>query len=426
MGREASGPAAQAKLFRIAAVTAAGDRPFGSVSAVMPPSAGIALVASVVVVAALSAVGIFVEVPLRANAVGVLMPPGGFMNVIATESGQVSRVHVENTKRVTAGDLLLEVSAHGSNVVGETKSDMQLRSFRTELLLLQDIADRQAHISEDRLAGLERDLASTRRRLQLGNRQLAERREELAILEAGFGRIQGLFSDGHIARDEMDRNRVSLMRVRATSLNLEQQLVGVEAELDRLRASREETRRSAELQRVEYELRAEKLRREIDLGSYFQTQGIRSPADGVVARVLVQPGEFVSRGQVVAKMHKYDDLLEAWLYLSSSNARLLRAGQSVELQLDAWPQAVFGAHSAVVTSVSGIALLPTEISVPLNLNGPVFEVRAMLQDNVINAFGEEWRISPGTTFQAKVVQRRMRLYQWLVRTLDAGKERGRA
>ena len=426
MSREAFARAPQAKLFRVAAVTAAGDRPFGSVSAVMPPSAGIALVASIVVVAALSAVGIFVEVPLRANAIGVLMPPGGFMNVVATESGQVSGVHVENAKRVTAGALLLEVSAHGSNVVGETKSEMQLRSFRTELLLLQGIAERQAQITEDRLAGLQRNFASTQRRLQLGSRQLAERREELAILEARFKRLHELFSDGHIARDEMDRNRASLMQARATSLNLEQQLVGVEAELDRLRASREETRGNAELQRAESELRTEKLRREIELGSYFQTQGIRSPADGIVARVLVQPGEFVSQGQVVAKLHKDDDLLEAWLYLSSSNARLLRIGQSVELQLDAWPQAVFGAHSAVVTSVSGIALLPTEISVPLNLNGPVFEVRATLQDNVIAAFGEEWSISPGTTFQAKVVQRRMRLYEWLVRTLDAGKERGSA
>jgi membrane fusion protein len=426
MSREASGRAEDKNLFRIAAVSAAGERPFGSVSAVIPPSAGVALIASSVIVAAISVVAIFVEVPLRAGAIGVLMPPGGFLDIIAAESGQVSGVYAEDRQRVTAGDLLLEISAQGSNVIGETKSAMQLRSLRTELRLLQDVQSRQVQITTDRLAGLERDAASTSHRLQIGYRQLATRREELSIIETRFNRRQGLFADGHIARDDMDRERAALMQVRASGSDLEQLLVGMQAELERLKTAREETLRNAELQRAEHALRAEKIKGEIELGSYFQTQGIRSPTDGVVARVLVRSGEFVRQGQVLAKLHKTDDRLEAWLYLSSSSARLLRKGQSVELQLDAWPQAVFGTRTAIVSSVSGIALLPAEVSVPLNLAGPVFEVRAILQENVIAAFGTEWPISPGTTFQAKVIQRRLKLYQWLVRALDAGDDGERA
>jgi len=71
-------------------------------------------------------------------------------------------------------------------------------------------------------------------------------------------------------------------------------------------------------------------------------------------------------------------------------------------------------------------MVPQEVRVPLLLSGPVFEVRATLDDTAINAFDEMWQLTPGTSFQADLVQRRYRLYEWLLRAVAGGSGRKRA
>ena len=101
-------------------------------------------------------------------------------------------------------------------------------------------------------------------------------------------------------------------------------------------------------------------------------------------------------------------------------------GQVVQLRLDAYPYQLFGTSTAVVTSISSTAIVPMEIRVPLALTGPVFEVRARLDDTHIKAFNAVWSLAPGPSFQADLVQRRYRLYEWLLRAVVTGSGEPRA
>ncbi len=125
-------------------------------------------------------------------------------------------------------------------------------------------------------------------------------------------------------------------------------------------------------------------------------------------------------------LYKVDSELEAWLYLPSGKAGQLRAGQKVHLRLDAYPHEMLGTISAVVSNVSTIALLASDLAVPLPINGPVFEVRASIADDSIDALGSSWPLSPGTSFQADVIRQRFRLYQWLLRSIRGEDESGYA
>jgi membrane fusion protein len=122
-------------------------------------------------------------------------------------------------------------------------------------------------------------------------------------------------------------------------------------------------------------------------------------------------------------LHHGDGALQAWLYLSSANAGRLYTGQEVELRLDAYPHQMFGTQAATIASISSIALLPSELDVPLALSGPVFEIRATLLEQHIRAHGRNWPLAAGTSFQADVVQQRYRLYEWLLRLRRAGDRR---
>src|SRR5690606_8475361 len=95
---------------------------------------------------------------------------------------------------------------------------------------------------------------------------------------------------------------------------------------------------------------------------------------GRVARVSVRAGQAVRPGQTLVTLQRGEADLEAWLYLSSANAGLLRTGQEVQLRLDSYPHQMFGTLPATIASISHVALLPSDLDVPLAIAGPVFEL----------------------------------------------------
>jgi membrane fusion protein len=52
-----------------------------------------------------------VEVPQRTRAIGVLMPAGGLLKVIATDTGRITELAVKEGTTVTEGQLLLRISS---------------------------------------------------------------------------------------------------------------------------------------------------------------------------------------------------------------------------------------------------------------------------------------------------------------------------
>jgi len=409
-------------LFRPAAVKAAGYRLFGGIAVVAPPSATIAVAISALVLIALAVVLAIVEVPQRTRAVGVLMPSGGLLDVVANESGFVKNVFVSQGDALGTGDLILTISGGGASAHGESVSQMKLLSLQNELALLNNARSRQQDISSDKLLSLQLDIVAANKRLETGEARLHAYQEEISVLETRFARWQSLVSTGHIARDAFDLERAEMVKARAVNADFVQSVADSLQDVAALGRSRTEVQKQIELRHVEHELATSKVQREIDLEAYEVAQDLRASKQGIVARVLVRAGDAVRPGQVLARLRGKNEQLEAWLYLPTTSARLLRIGQEVEIRLDAYPQQMFGTFSATVAYVSGVALLPGEVSAPLTLATPVFEIRAVLSDNSVRAYGENWPLSPGTSFQADIIQRRYRLYEWILRTLAGRKD----
>jgi len=408
-------------LFRQSAVNAAGHRLFGGVAVVVPPSGKLALAIAVLAVSALTAVTTVVEVPQRSRAVGVLMPVGGLRDMVATRSGQVGNVFVSEGQLVEKGQLLLTIT-DGAYLRGESAPEANLRSLRSELELLHEAHARQQEISADSLTALQEQMSTAQTQLEIARARFQSHGNELAILEKRFLRWQELVGGGHVSRDAFELEHANLIRARADHAELQQKNVDHAQVIQTLSRSQTKIQKQLGLNRIQHALSAERLQRSIELGRHEARQELSSSEPSVVAQVLVRPGDAVRSGQVLAKLRRPGERLQAWLYLSTSSARLLRAGQSVEISLDAYPQQVYGTQTAVVSSVSGIALLPKDVRAPLLVAGPVFEVRAELNENSVSVNGVNWPLSPGISFSADIIQRRLKLYEWVLQSLlgDAG------
>lgn len=417
MDRDVDRPDEETGLFRRKAVRSAGLRLFGGVVAVVPPSAVTGIGIGAVAVLLLVIVAVTVEIPMRAQAVGVLMPPGGLIDILAPEAGQVSAVHVADDQPVAGGTLLLEIAATGTTVAGTSRSALQLHSLQAERRLIANIHEQRLALAADREAGLRQQLEVVEKRQRISESQLAANADEQRTLATVLERLQALAHKGHVAGNDVDRERAALYRVRAAGGEIEQRRAALVTERERLQNAIRGEGNQVALLAAEFALQNERLERDIRLASSHAVQGVQAPESATVVRLLAAPGMVVRRGQLLARLARGSGRLEAWLYLSNSSARMLRSGQPVELQLDAWPQSVFGSWTAVVFAVSSIALSPAEVPAPLMVAGPVFEVRARLERQTARALDADWPIPPGTAFSANIIQRRLRLYEWLFRSL---------
>jgi membrane fusion protein (multidrug efflux system) len=103
------------------------------------------------------------------------------------------------------------------------------------------------------------------------------------------------------------------------------------------------------------QLRGELEQRKLDV----EDRTIRSTVDGVVDRVFVESGEYVTPGQRLAIIH---DPADIWIEanIKETQVRRLTIGQAVNVSVDAYPDDTFNGELDAIgdTTTASFALLP--------------------------------------------------------------------
>jgi len=403
-------------LLRKQSVSAARHRLLGRVCIVTPPTAGATLLVALSSLILLGVVVYTVEVPQRTRAIGVLMPAGGLLRVIANDTGRITELAVKEGMTVRAGQVLLRITSDRNAPGRSPVSESQVRSLRTELELMDRAQAHQRQMKSSRATALEEQFTLTRSRQAKARVEIELQASHIGLLKQRYERMKVLAANGGLAEDLLSQERSGILHAKAIRAGLERDMLRISQELADLQAKRDETLAAAGLDRLQHDMGRERLLRQIGRAEIEAGRVVLAPAAGIVARLSVTTGSTSRPGQTLMTLYKAEGRLEAWLYLPSDKAGQLKAGQSVQLRLDAYPHEMFGTLTAVVSEVSTIALLASDLTVPLPIKGPVFEVRASIRDDRIEALGSSWPLAPGTSFRADVIRRRYRLYQWLLRS----------
>jgi hypothetical protein len=93
---------------------------------------------------------------------------------------------------------------------------------------------------------------------------------------------------------------------------------------------------------------------------------IRSPADGVVAQRLAEPGEMVAVGQPILTITEHSGPLSEWIIakFEETKIRRVKVGQPAEFRVDAYPGRAFRGHVVEVRAAtqSQFSLIPAQQS----------------------------------------------------------------
>jgi len=403
-------------LFRGRAVKAARQRWFGPVLIVTPPSLVTTLAVALLSVGCLVGATVTIEIPERVRASGVLLPRDGLLKVRASRSGWIQKLEVANGVTVERGHVLMWLADTNRAPHREPEIIERIASLQNELLLLNE------SLLQEIAAVEEREQLGRRRRQLIRNRlAAAEQEHQTRLLQSELQqkraeRVLALVAQEVIAVHAADEQATATLQSLAASQASWQQVIGSRDELVVLDTQIEQDASTPERLRTLAEIRRESLLREIAESELRSVLEVTSPGDGAVAGLTVRAGGFVQAGQVLLTLYDPNDLLQAYLYVSADNAGMIRSGQSVELQLRAYPHQLFGTQRATITSVSAVAIPRHEIDAVIPIAGPVFEIRAALTSAIIQARGDVWALPPGTVFEADLIRRRWPLYRWLLRS----------
>ena len=172
-------------------------------------------------------------------------------------------------------------------------------------------------------------------------------------------RAEKLAPSGAITRARLDQTRAALETAKQQALSAQADLENARAALAEAEAAREELTvlrtQLAELGPEEERLRAQRERAVLDL----EDRTITMPFDGVVDRVFVDAGEYVTPGQRLLMVHD-PERVRVEANVKETDIRFFRPGKTVTITVDALPGRRFEGRVTRVgqAATSEFALLP--------------------------------------------------------------------
>jgi len=311
------------------------------------------------------------------------------VTVASRVAGWVTRVAAQEGQAVAAGTVLLEVDR------------------RDAALVLQELAAQRAAVAADRARLVaEEDLvrSQTESHLQTVRAELAAAKVAASSLEPQRSlargearRSQQLFEKKMASQSQRDLAETQLQRIereyRIAAANLEGAEARVrEAEAERARLEVLAAQRAV-LEKREAEIATRLERQRLDL----EDRIVKSPLDGVVDRKFVEAGEYVSPGQRLMLLH---DPGKVWIEanIKETELRRLAVGQTVQVQVDAYPDEVFEGRVERIghSATSTFALLPSP-----NPSGNFTKITQRVPVRIALA-QRDGRLRPGMMVEIKV------------------------
>lgn len=276
--------------------------------------------------------------------------------ISAPVDGRVIKWHVTEGAKVREGDPIVDVSDNDPSVLDRLRAE------------LSDARERQQSLAS-RIAGLE---ASRENALAAASSRIGMALERVRGAERGLDAAEAALVAAKLNYDRQEllhkRGLTPTRNVEVARMENDRAVAEVERSRNALNAAREDHKASlADREKVVADYRAlvddanasrasaSGAVRPIETRLARQsTQSIRAPRDGVILRLLAQPGsELLKAGEPVAILipDTREAVVELWV--DGNDMPLLSQGDPVRLQFEGWPAIQFVGWPSVAVGTFG-------------------------------------------------------------------------
>jgi membrane fusion protein (multidrug efflux system) len=239
--------------------------------------------------------------------------------------GRVTDVYIDENQRVTAGDVLFKLDPEPFWMM--------------------------VRMSEAKRETARQEIESTRAEYHQIVAEIEKAKADVKHYALKAGRQRQLASKAITTRTRLDDAEFNLNTAKQDVATLRQKIRTVLARLGG------DPSRAAELHPEFMAAETEKAMAEMNLG-YTE---IKAPADGIITRLKLEPGEWVEEGEPAFGLIAVD---RTWIEANLKETQLthVRKGQDVKVEIDAYPDVVWKATIASISPATGaeFSVLPPQ------------------------------------------------------------------
>ena len=274
------------------------------------------------------------------------------VTVSSRVAGWVSSVEVEEGDKIDADQLLARIDERESRLRVQ-QLEIQLQTNEAEKARMR--AEREL-IDQQTASHYETELKS----LNAATASVSALDAQLELARSERARASSLLERRVATRQQLEQARAEARRVEGEHRKAVAEVEESKARLGEARADRARLQvldRSLDmLENRKAELMVHLEQQKLDLAD----RSIRAPVTGVVDRIFVEPGEYVTPGQRLAIVH---DPRNVWVEanIKETEVRKLALGQKVAITVDAFPDESFVGEVVNIghSTTGSFALLPT-------------------------------------------------------------------
>ncbi|MEQ1885821.1 MAG: HlyD family efflux transporter periplasmic adaptor subunit [Bryobacteraceae bacterium] len=295
-----------------------------------------------------------------AGRVTALVPLERQQTISAPVDGRVVRWHVVEGSRVKKGDPVVEVSDNDPSMIDRLRGELTAAREREQSL-------------GDRLAGLN---ASRENALSAADARISMAVERVSAAERGLEAAEATLLAARLNLERQDqlhkRGLTATRSVELARMDHDRASAEVERSRNALNAAREDHKATlADRQKVQADYMAlledANASRASATGAVRpietrlarqSTQQILAPRDGVILRLLAQPGsEMLKAGEGLAILVPDTSSAVVELWVDGNDMPLLKTGDRVRLQFEGWPAIQFVGWPSVAVGTFGGSII---------------------------------------------------------------------
>ena len=344
---------------------------------------------------------------------GILQPDAGVVKLQAPQSGIVEDLLVTEGQQVVAGDTLIRIRSEKHGLEALELYGLLVGQYEKQIENIKSQVTKQ----EEQYALLSSELQAEKRNKSLRLQQLLDRKqifaERIEIKRNLVEQVNSLADTGYVSGFELQRERDALLALkqqastlRSEELALKNEIAQIENKIARAPIEQSETL-------LELDARLEEAKSQLFRAQQQHIGVVRAPVDGTVSGLLIKKGKMVQADQPLLSMFPEGSHLQAIIYIPTSSAGFVEAGQSIHFRYEAFPYEKFGAFSGRILEISSNIILPSETDIPGQINQPSYRVLASLDEDQVLAYGRTFALRAGMTFEADVILEKRTVLQWL-------------
>lgn len=349
---------------------------------------------------------IFGELPYTINGQGILLQPGGVIEISAIAPGRISKTLINEGDIVDINDIVAYVDQY--------ELEMKISNAKNEL---NDINSKYFKISEFGYENLElKGKMYEKENIGLKN-AIDINNEKLNFLKERIKSQEELLSKGLITKENLNSTKNEYFNIQQDNDRLFNRQKEIQQKIFEIKEQNEIEINKIKSEILSVENKIRELQSEFNLNSV-----IRSPYNGKIIELMVNPGKVIEAGSPIASVEplNIEDELQAILYINPKEGKKIEQGMKVKVSPSTIEVEEYGYIKGTVEKVSEYpssfqGMLRTlgnlELVKSFTSEGPPIAIKVLLERDSTNYSGYAWtskigpdlKIKSGTLCYSKII-----------------------